>query len=440
MLPEIVTPIPGPRSRDLAEKLRRCESQNVTYLADDFPIFWQRAAGTNVWDADGNRFLDLTSAFGVAGLGHTHPQVQAALIAQAGDLMHAMGDVHPTALKAELCEQLSALTFERWGAGIGKVVLGNSGSDAVEAALKTALLHTGKAGVIAFTGAYHGLGLGALSTVGIPFFREPFRTQLKDFATLLQYPAGPTADLKQLRDAIETTIRRTEIGCILVEPLQGRGGCIVPPAEFLPMLHEVCDENGVLLVLDEIYTGFNRTGKLFACEQSAVVPDLICLGKALTGGFPLSACVGRAAVMDSWPPSSGEALHTSTFLGNPLGCAMALASLREHARPEIAKRVQAQGRRLRVALESLRSPHIGQVRGAGLMLGVELLKADGTPLTQLALAIVKQALRDGLFLLADSPTSHVLSLTPPFSIDDEEIAFAAARLQEYLMLLPGSIS
>jgi 4-aminobutyrate aminotransferase-like enzyme len=206
------------------------------------------------------------------------------------------------------------------------------------------------------------------------------------------------------------------------------------------MLHEVCDENGVLLVLDEIYTGFNRTGKLFACEQSAVVPDLICLGKALTGGFPLSACVGRAAVMDSWPPSSGEALHTSTFLGNPLGCAMALASLREHARPEIAKRVQAQGRRLRVALESLRSPHIGQVRGAGLMLGVELLKADGTPLTQLALAIVKQALRDGLFLLADSPTSHVLSLTPPFSIDDEEIAFAAARLQEYLMLLPGSIS
>ena len=144
MLPEIVTPIPGPRSRELAATLRRYESQNVTYLAEDFPIFWQRAEGTNVWDADGNRFLDLTSAFGVSGLGHTNPQIRAALVAQSADLMHAMGDVHPTAVKAELCRQLSAMTFERWDAGIGKVVLGNSGSDAVEAALKTALLYTGK--------------------------------------------------------------------------------------------------------------------------------------------------------------------------------------------------------------------------------------------------------------------------------------------------------
>src|SRR5260221_3813634 len=171
--------------------LRRHESRNGTYLANDFPIFWQRAAGTNVWDADGNRYLDLTSAFGVSGLGHTNPQLQSALAAQSAELVHAMGDVHPTAVKAELCARLSALTFERWGAGAGKVVLGNSGSDAIEAALKTALLHTGKAGVIAFIGAYHGLGLGALSTAGIAFFREPFRAQLKEFATLLPFPCSP---------------------------------------------------------------------------------------------------------------------------------------------------------------------------------------------------------------------------------------------------------
>ena len=440
MLPEIVTPIPGPRSQELAQKLRRHESRNVTYLAEDFPVFWQRAAGTNVWDADGNRYLDLTSAFGVSGLGHTNPRVQAALVAQSAELMHAMGDVHPTAVKAELCARLSALTFERWGAGVGKVVLGNSGSDAIEAALKTGLLKTGKAGVIAFVGAYHGLGLGALSTAGIPFFREPFRAQLKEFATLLPFPSDSASELERLRGDIETTIREREIGSILVEPIQGRGGCVVPPVEFLPMLREVCDKKGVLLVLDEVYTGFNRTGALFACEDSGVVPDMICLGKALTGGFPLSACVGRADVMDAWPPSSGEALHTSTFLGNPLGCAMALASLAEHGRPEVAAQVRSRGQYLRGALERISSPCIRQVRGRGLLLGVELTKADGAPFTALAIALVKRALQDGLVLLADSPDSNVLSLTPPFSIDDEEIAFVASRLQEYLTALPGSIS
>lgn len=440
MLPEIVTSIPGPRSRELADKLRRYESQNVTYLAEDFPVFWQRAEGTNVWDADGNRFLDFTSAFGVSGLGHTNPQLRSALVAQSAELMHAMGDVHPTAIKAELCRQLSAMTFERWDAGVGKVVLGNSGSDAVEIALKTSLLYTGKPGVIAFTGGYHGLGLGALSTVGIPFFRDPFSAQLKNFCRLVPYPFGPAGDLQQLRQQIEMIINQADIGCILVEPIQGRGGCVVPPPDFLPMLRWVCDEFGVLLVVDEIYTGLNRTGVLFACEDSRVVPDLLCLGKGLTGGFPLSACVGSAEIMDAWPPSAGEALHTSTFLGNPMGCAMALASLAEHAKPETTSQAQVHGRRLKSALEKIKSPHIWHVRGRGLMLGIELIKADGTPFTELAVAIVTQALRDGILLLADSPASNVLSITPPFSINDEEIAFVAAKLQEYLTLLPGSIS
>lgn len=443
MLPHLLTAIPGPRSLALAEKLRRHESRNVTFLADDFPVFWKRAEGVNVWDVDGNRFLDLTSAFGVSGLGHANAAVRAALVAQAGALLHAMGDVHPTELKAELCARLSALTFERWGAGDGKVVLSSSGSDAVETALKTALLRTGKAGVIAFTGGYHGLGLGALSAIGLPFFREPFRAQLRDFATLLPYPAESGGLPDGLRGQIEAVIRAGGIGSILVEPVQGRGGCVVPPREFLPMLRAVCDAHGVLLIADEIYTGFNRTGALIACEHSGVVPDLICLGKALTGGFPLSACVGRAEVMDAWPLSTGEALHTSTFLGNPLGCAMALASLQQHAVPALAADVRERGAMLKEALAALVSPHVGEIRGLGLMLGVELIEPSTfppKPATQLALAIIKHALRDGLFLLADSPTANVLSLTPPFTIADDEIAFVAARLQEYLTFLPGSIS
>ena len=460
MLPHLLTPIPGPRSHALAARLRRHESRNVTFLADDFPVFWQRAEGVNVWDADGNRFLDLTSAFGVSGLGHSNAGVRAALVAQSGELLHAMGDVHPTELKAELCARLSALTYERWGAGDGKVVLSSSGSDAVETALKTALLRTGKAGVIAFTGGYHGLGLGALSAIGLPFFREPFRAQLRDFATLLPYPAESEGLSAGLRGRIEEVIRAGGIGSILVEPVQGRGGCVVPPREFLPMLRAVCDAHGVLLIADEIYTGFNRTGALFACEHSGVVPDLICLGKALTGGFPLSACVGRAEVMDAWPLSTGEALHTSTFLGNPLGCAMALASLEQHSDPEVAAHVRELGAKLKAALAALRSPHLGEIRGLGLMLGVELIEGseslrllDSTlpakpggfryhrrPATALALASVKSALRDGLLLLADSPDANILSLTPPFTIADDEIAFVAARLQEYLTFLPGSIS
>ncbi len=415
MLPELRTAIPGPRSLALAARLRRCESRNVTFTSDEWPVFWERAEGVNVWDADGNRFLDLTSAFGVASLGHG--ATAAAMAAQAGALVHAMGDVHPTALKVELCEQLSALTFERWGCGAGKVVLGNSGSDAVEAALKTALLHTGKPGVIVFRGGYHGLGFGSLAAGGLPFFQDPFRPQLKDFATVLPFPASA--------DELSRAVAKREIGAILVEPIQGRGGCVVPPPGFLKLLREFCDAHGLLLIADEILTGFHRTGTLFACDHSGVVPDLICLGKALTGGFPLSACVGRATVMDAWPVSQGEALHTSTFLGNPVGCAMALASLKAHTSSNIAATVRAKSERFISRLP-------GNVRGRGLMLGVELLKADGAPDTERALRIVQRALNAGIILLADSPTANVLSLMPPFTIADDEIEFTVDWLANEL--------
>ncbi|MDD5349195.1 MAG: aspartate aminotransferase family protein [Chthoniobacteraceae bacterium] len=439
MLPELHTPVPGPRSLAAAEKLRRYESRNITYLDAEFPVFWQRAEGVNVWDVDGNRFLDWTSAFGVAGLGHTAPAVREALVAQAGALLHGMGDVHPTPLKADLCERLSALTFERWGAGSGKTILGNSGFEAVEAALKTALLYSGKPGVLAFRGAYHGLGYGALEVAGTPFFREPFRPQLKEFATLLPYPSGPssagTGDFPEaaagwedrLEAEIDAALRAHPIGAILVEPIQGRGGEIVPPRGFLPLLRRVCDERGLLLVADEIYTGFNRTGALFACEHSGVVPDVICLGKGLTSGFPLSACVGRAEVMDAWPLSAGEALHTSTFLGNPLGCAMALASLKAHADPALAARVRERGERLKAALRTLPSAHVTDVRGTGLLVAAEF-DLDGEAVN----GLVKQALRDGLIFLQSGPAGNVLAFTPPFAIADEEIAFTVERLRKSL--------
>ena len=453
MLPELRTEIPGPRSRELAARLRRVESRNVTLLGERWPVFWEKAEGVNVWDADGNRFLDFTSGFGVTGLGHSSPPVRAALSAQSRRLLHAMGDVHPAESKVELCEMLSELTFERWGAGRGKVILGNSGSDAIEAALKTAVLHTGKPGVLVFAGAYHGLGYGALEVSALEFFRTPFARQLGGFAVSVPYPycfrcplghGGAFAleggefphcssgCLEELRRLIITELGRREIGAILVEPIQGRGGDIVPPRDFLRLLRQICDEEKILLVADEIYTGLNRTGRLFGCDHSEVVPDLICLGKALTSGFPLSACVGRATVMDAWPESAGEALHTSTFLGNPLGCAMAIAALREHARPEMAAKVLSAGRHLREVLQKISSPQIGEVRGTGLLVGLEIIRADGAPDQTLAAHCVVEALQVGILLLAGGRHGNVLSLAPPFDLAPEEADFLAGQLARML--------
>ncbi len=449
MLPELRTEIPGPRSRELAVRLRRAESRNVTMVGEHWPVFWERADGVNVWDADGNRFLDFTAGFGVAGLGHAAQPVREALVGQSARLLHAMGDVHPAESKVELCEMLAEMTFGRWGAGRGKVILGNSGSDAIEAALKTAVLHSGKPGVLVFEGAYHGLGYGALEASALEFFRRPFAAQLGRFAVRVPYPycyrcpfghgggfaleGGEfpncsSACLGDLQNRLHGEIRRREIGAILVEPVQGRGGEVVPPRDFLRLLRRICDEEKILLVADEIYTGFNRTGRLFACDHSDVVPDIICLGKALTSGFPLSACVGRADVMDAWPESAGEALHTSTFLGNPLGCAMALAALREHAKPEAAEQVRAAGRHLRGALRRIVSPRIGEVRGTGLLVGVEMVRADGSPDAETAGRCVTGALREGLLLLAGGRHGNVLSLSPPFAITPEDSDFLAGKL------------
>jgi 4-aminobutyrate aminotransferase-like enzyme len=446
VLPELDTAIPGPKSRKLAKELRAHESRNVTYVSPKFPVFWQRAEGVNVWDVDGNRFLDLTSGFGVASLGFTPEPVVRAMQEQAAQLYHAMGDVHPTAEKVELCRKLSQLTFEQWKLGAGKVILTNSGSEAVEAALKTAWLATKKRGVLAFTGSYHGLGYGALTVTGRHLFRDPFAAQLADFATFVPFPncqhcplgAAPRETPACPPDCMNTFLVRTEnllrqggIGAILVEPVQGRGGEIVPPDWFLPVLRSLTDRAGALLIFDEIYTGLYRTGPRFACDHWHVQPDIICLGKALTSGFPLAACVGREKVMDdAWPESTGEALHTSTFLGNPLGCRMSLESLKLLESGAWTERVEKLGTHLDRGLRDLRatSKRWGWTRGLGLMRGLEVLDETGRPDAAAAGAIVEAMLARGIILLSGGVDQNVLSFTPPFVISEEEIDFALEQL------------
>ena len=439
MLPELKTPIPGPRSRELAVELRAHESRNVTYVSPGFPVFWEQAKGANVWDVDGNRFLDLTSGFGVASLGFTPDKIVAAMLDQAPRLYHAMGDVHPSAEKAALCRRLSQITFEKWNLGAGKAILTNSGSEAVEAALKTAWLATKRPGVLAFTGSYHGLGYGALTVTGRTLFRDPFAAQLADFATFLLFPDSldPTTCLPDSMNTFlaqaENALRKGAIGAIIVEPVLGRGGEVVPPDWFLPVLRSLAHQFGALLIFDEIYTGFHRTGRRFACDRWNVQPDLICLGKALTSGFPLAACVGRAEGMDAaWPESTGEALHTSTFLGNPLGCRMALESLELLEAEPWSEQVEKLGAHLEKGLLRLKggAKSWGQIRGLGLMRGIEIVDANGKPDAARAGQLVEAMLARGVILLSGGVEQNVLSFTPPFVISEEEIDFALGQLGE----------
>jgi 4-aminobutyrate aminotransferase/(S)-3-amino-2-methylpropionate transaminase len=409
-LPEIRTPVPGPRSRALATRLAAVESRNVTCLVPEPPIFWERAAGANVWDVDGNRYVDLGAGFGVANAGHAHPRVVAAIAAQSAQLLHAMGDVHPPAAKVALLEALAA-RFP--GGGPARAVLGSSGSDAVESALKTALIATGKPGVIAFHGAYHGLALGALDATHRPLFREPFQSRLAVRTGFARF--GDAGDV--LRAARELGVA---VGAVLVEPIQGRGGERVPPDGFLAELRALCDREGWLLILDEIYTGFGRTGRWFACEHEGVVPDLLCVGKGLASGMPISACIGRAAVMDAWPASRGEALHTQTFLGHPPSCAAALASLAALAEEKLVERAAHDGA---AALAFLRArtrgrARVAEVRGRGLMLGVE---CDAPETAQRACA---RALARGVILLPSGDDGRVLSVTPPLCIGADALEHA----------------
>ena len=425
MLPEIITEIPGPKSRALAQNLHQYESRNITYVSNDFPIFWDIAKDTNVWDVDQNRFLDLTSAFAVSSLGHSCPELISALNEQSKNLIHGMGDVHPTAQKVNLCKKLSSITFERWTGNKAKTILNSSGSESIESALKTASLATGKHGVISFEGCYHGTGFGSLSAGAMPRFKDPFIKQLSDFGKIVPYG---NHGLDQVRD----TLLNQSIGAIIVEPILGRGGKVVPENDFLPSLRNLCDEYYTIFIIDEIYTGLNRTGKLFACEHWDVIPDIICLGKALSGGFPISACTGKAKIMDHWPESDGEAIHTSTFLGHPGGCAMALASLDIHSNPEISLEVTHKGNRFKELLENIKATSKGSIRGMGLMLGLEVIDHYGNPNGQLASKIIPNAIKSGLITLADGPGGHVIACAPPFTITEEEMLFSAQWLETEL--------
>ncbi len=419
--PEIVVPPPGPRSRELSAALGRLEAPGINTLVGGEPaILWEEARGANVRDVDGNLYIDLTSGFGVAAVGHRHPRVVAAVREQAGRLLHALGDVMAHPLRVELARRLVEIA----PVDEPQVFFAISGAEAVEIALKTALGATGRPGILAFEPSYHGTTLGALNVTSREEFRAPFAAHLHGHVRRL--PFG--GDLARVAEILESE----EIGAAIVEPIVGREGVLIPPAGWLSGLAEICRNHGTLLIADEIFTGFGRTGSLFAVEHEGVRPDILCCGKALGGGLPIAAVIARRDLFRCWE-TPGEARHTATFLANPLACAAALAALDVLQEDDLAARAARLGDILgrRLATWPERFPAVEEIRGRGLLWGVQLRAAETAKKWMLA------AWSRGVLLLAGGPEGRVAQIVPPLTVNEEQLATAVEILEESLKSANG---
>jgi 4-aminobutyrate aminotransferase-like enzyme len=383
-----------------------------------------------------------------------------------------MGDVHPSGIRVRLLERLCALS--PWPSA--RAVLASTGSEAVEIALKTAQLATGKPGILAFTSGYHGLTMGSLAATAREDFRRPFARRVYPGVAFAPFPVarggpdGPNAlevdrrtcdkTLGLVREALRLGAPNGDpIGAVLVEPVQGRAGARMAPRDFMAGLSDIARDAGVLVIADEVLTGMGRCGAVLASERVGLEPDLVCVGKALGGGLPISACIGAADVMDAWPRSDGEALHTSTFLGHPLACAAALAALERLDSERVLERADATGKRLLDGISERLSTTrgVGDVRGLGLLLGIELgdgrapgmgmqrsrtsarsnakSSADGA-----GARVALGALRRGVIVLPAGDFGQVVELTPAVTLTDEQIEYAVDALASAVGEVGGDLS
>lgn len=402
--PRILGPLPGPRSKAWLERDGRVMSPSFTRV---YPLVVRRARGAMVEDMDGNRFLDFTAGIAVTNVGHSHPKVVRAIIRQSRRLIHMSGTDFYYAPQIRLAERLAEVTP---GAGPKRVFFTNSGAESIEAALKLSRIHTGRPKVIAFLRGFHGRTYGAMSlTASKPVHRRGFSPLLAGVHH------ARYNDLESVRTLLQTVCPPDETAAIFVEPIQGEGGYIVPDPDFLPGLRALCDEHGILLVLDEIQSGFGRTGKLFASEHWGVAGDIVCLAKGIANGMPLGAIVARADVMD-WPSGS----HASTFGGNPVACAAALASLRL-IKKKYLRNATERGEQMMEGLKRLTADQsiVREVRGKGLMIGVEIQDEAGEEAPKLRARIIDLAFRRGLLLLPCGAST--VRFCPPLCLTERQV-------------------
>ena len=438
---DLRTAIPGPKSREIIARKERVVANAKSLLA---PFVIDHAHGCVITDVDGNTFLDWTGGIGCLNVGHTNAAVSAALHQQVDRFLHTDFTMVPYESYVELAERLLAVTPI---SGANKAAFFNSGAEAVENAVKFAKLATGRSAVIAFDRAFHGRTLMAMSLTSK---QHPYKAGLGPFAPEVYrapypYPYRDGGDtsrqaLDALRSMFTTHVAAENVAAIIFEPVQGEGGFVVPPAEWVRGLREIADEYGIVLIADEVQTGFGRTGKLFAIEHFGIEPDLIAVAKSIAAGVPMSGVLGRAAVMDV----AGDSTVGGTFVGSPLGCVAGLAVLDEIQSRDLLSRGAAIGDHMRSRFLALQMRHtrIGDVRGLGPMLALEFVSDPDarTPDPELATAVAEAAMRRGLLILKAGIDGNCLRVLVSLVASDEQIDESLDVFDEAVEQVLGGVS
>jgi 4-aminobutyrate aminotransferase len=435
--PKLVCPLPGPKARAAVEADHRLISPSYTR---SYPLVAKRGRGLRIEDPDGNEFLDFAAGIAVVSTGHCHPEVVAAIQKQAAELIHISGTDFYNELLTDLATRLSAVAPMP---GPHRFFYGNSGAEAIECALKIARYHTGRQQIISFFGAFHGRTMGALSLTGSKPQQKRRFAPLVPGVTHVRYPyvyrgcngsaqeeeAFSLDCARHIEEKLfKTVLPPEEVAAIFIEPIQGEGGFVPAPANFLRELRAICDRHGILLVADEVQSGCGRTGQWWAIEDSGVQPDIVCIAKGIASGMPLGICMTRAEIMD-WAPGS----HASTFGGNPVSIAAALATMDILEREGIANAARV-GEFMLERLRGWKHSHasVGDVRGRGLMIGIEIVKDKATrePAVELRNRVESLAFERGLVMLGCGETS--LRLSPALIVSKEEATVALDILEEVL--------
>jgi 4-aminobutyrate aminotransferase len=433
--PNIKTKLPGPKATRVVMRTEENVSPSYTYA---YPLVVESASGAKVTDVDGNTFLDFAAGIAVCSTGHCHPKVVAAIKAQAEKLLHMSGTDFYYPQQVNLAEQLAEVTPIK---GNKKVFFCNSGAEAVEGAMKLARWHTKRKQYIAFFGAFHGRTLGAVSLTASKSTQRAFYfpgvpgVTHVSFAYCYRCPYNLKKEscgaycVKWIEDQIfKTIVPAEEVAAVIVEPIQGEGGYVVPPPEFHVALKKLCERHGILYVADEVQSGMGRTGKMFAIEHFGVEPDIICTAKGIASGMPLGAFISKSDVMN-WTPGA----HASTFGGNPVSCEAAIATI-ELLKGELMQNAAKIGEYMIAKLIKMKNDHelIGDVRGLGLMLGVELVKNRETKerASEERNKIVQKCFEKGLLLLGCG--ANTIRFCPPLTITKEEADKALEIFEERL--------
>ena len=420
-----------PTNADLARRRAAAIPRGV---GNSLQVYAERASNGEIWDVEGRRFIDFGSGIAVLNTGHLHPKVQGAVAAQLARLSHACFQVTPYENYVALAERLNDLAP---GPGPWKTIFLTTGAEAVENAVKIARYHTGRPAVIAFGGGFHGRTLACISLTGkVHPYKAGFGPMLPDIYhapfPMEYHGISVEASLAAIEHLFKHDVDAQRVAALIIEPVQGEGGFYIAPPAFLRELRALCDRHGILLIVDEVQSGFARTGKMFAIEHSGVVPDLMTVAKSLAGGVPLSAVVGRADIMDAPLPGG----LGGTYAGSPLGCAAALAVLDVIESEGLCARAERQGAMLRARLEDMRSrwPCIGEVRGLGAMVAMELVRdrRPDSPDAEITKALVQSAGRRGLVLLSCGIYGNVIRFLAPLTIPDAQLAEGLAILEAAL--------